>query len=424
MASESSGRLRTALILALVVGAVLSLDRLLHFIPGLDGLQTLYSDAVYFQSRANRPATNTVLVEIDEDSIQALTPQFGRFFSWPRSLHGRVIANLTNAGARVIVVDILFDAPGDAAEDQALAEAIAASGRVILPMAGTQPATGHLADGEPPTYGSAVTSLPEFAAVALGQGHVHPDLDSDGSVREIPLTIKAKGEEIPAVSLAAVSAFLQEPQVDNDRLSGRVTVGDRRIPVDSHGRMIVNYLGQPSHRVPVIGEGPVPVIAFLDVLNNEFDQELARDKIVFVGLTALGFADDFQVPTSSGGLYMSGVEIHAHATETIIQGSFLSPQGTLTTILAVIVISLIAGLALGRLPPTVAGAVVAVLFVAAVLIVPVLLTTSSTAQAGPQTITMFNVIYPAVGLVVSSVAVMFYRYRAVYGALQRLQREQ
>ena len=51
---------------------------------------------------------------------------------WPRSVHGRLIENLTRQGASVIVFDIDFQLPKQAEDDAAFGKAVADSGRVIL----------------------------------------------------------------------------------------------------------------------------------------------------------------------------------------------------------------------------------------------------------------------------------------------------
>jgi len=51
---------------------------------------------------------------------------------WPRGLHGELIDRLAEAGASAIVMDIIFEDPGDDAQDEKLADAIARSGKVVL----------------------------------------------------------------------------------------------------------------------------------------------------------------------------------------------------------------------------------------------------------------------------------------------------
>ena len=85
-----------------------------------------------FALRGNIPVGDAVVVFMDEDSHQQLGQPLNA--PWDRAVHARLIERLTQAGARAIVMDIVFsDAnPDKAAADAALAAAIRKSGRVIL----------------------------------------------------------------------------------------------------------------------------------------------------------------------------------------------------------------------------------------------------------------------------------------------------
>jgi adenylate cyclase len=90
-----------------------------------------------------------VIVEINEASIQALEPTFGRW-PWPRLVHSGVINYLKRAGATVIAYDVTFgehDAhsalpfagrtvTGDES-DQALVAAVRDAGNVVLSVNAT-----------------------------------------------------------------------------------------------------------------------------------------------------------------------------------------------------------------------------------------------------------------------------------------------
>src|SRR5688500_10919268 len=78
-----------------------------------------------------RPVSGeVVIVEIDARSLEEV-----QSWPWPRSVHGRLVDRLRQAGARNIVFDIDFTSPaGDPKEDRAFGAAIRrAGGRVVLP---------------------------------------------------------------------------------------------------------------------------------------------------------------------------------------------------------------------------------------------------------------------------------------------------
>jgi CHASE2 domain-containing sensor protein len=92
--------------------------------PMEDGLALLRFDLL------RRPASQQItVVEIDVQSLRAA----GRW-PWGRDRYATAIANLQNAGAKVVAFDVDFSARSSTAADQALAQAVARQpGTVILP---------------------------------------------------------------------------------------------------------------------------------------------------------------------------------------------------------------------------------------------------------------------------------------------------
>ena len=77
------------------------------------------------------PPAGTVVVSLDRESAERLgLPE--KIRDWPREVHARLIERLVAAGASAIAFDVMFNRPREPAQDQALAQAIAAAGRVIL----------------------------------------------------------------------------------------------------------------------------------------------------------------------------------------------------------------------------------------------------------------------------------------------------
>ncbi|MDR4513534.1 MAG: CHASE2 domain-containing protein [Nitrosomonas sp.] len=83
---------------------------------------------------ATTPPGEVIVIAADRPSaIQMDLPVSPRFWPWPRDYHARLIQHLAQAGAEIIVLDLIFDSPGSVPEhDQQLAEAIAKAGNVIL----------------------------------------------------------------------------------------------------------------------------------------------------------------------------------------------------------------------------------------------------------------------------------------------------
>src|SRR5680860_1443655 len=80
---------------------------------------------------ARAPPDEVAIVSISGASSRLLglpnDPQ-----AWPRSLHGRLVSNLTDKGARMIAFDIILDQPRRGREDRAFARAMRAADNVVL----------------------------------------------------------------------------------------------------------------------------------------------------------------------------------------------------------------------------------------------------------------------------------------------------
>jgi adenylate cyclase len=125
--SRRSGKLRAALLIALlpgVVGVLLS-----RWAPG-ENLERGGLD-VLFQIRGPLPPPDRVrIVALDDDSY----PELGvnPADSWPRALHATLIRTLQSAGASAIAFDVLFEEARDEAQDEELRAALSEAGNVVL----------------------------------------------------------------------------------------------------------------------------------------------------------------------------------------------------------------------------------------------------------------------------------------------------
>jgi adenylate cyclase len=416
-----------SLLIALGVGLVFALSYRFHLLPALDQLQELATDATLFRLREGNVAHRVAMVQIDDASVAALRTPYGRVFSWPRSIHAQVLRNLAAAGARVVVFDLLFDSTGCigvdpaaggtvCADDAALAGAIAAvtapsarASGVVLAASGNPPEPGPQPEPGAFEFEDVLSPLPALTAAGAVTGHVQAAPDNDGTVRRLPLVISVRGQALPALSMQAAAAFLRRPRPFDAVEPSAVLFAGRRIPTDDHVQTRVNFAGPPSHRPALTGAVTVPGVSYVDALNNTFDRSLVEDRVVFVGVTALGFADDFWVPTSRAGVKMAGVEIHAQAAEMILQGSYLADQDPLITVLAILSLSLLTGAILVRWQPVLAA--FTALFCFAVYVVLAIFYGLSSEQQVNQssTFTILNAVFPGVAMLGTTLGVMFYR---------------
>jgi HD-GYP domain-containing protein (c-di-GMP phosphodiesterase class II) len=222
---------------------------------------------------------DVAIVALDARSLRA----FGDTWPWPRSRHAELVRRLDAAGASAIGFDISFASEQDPAGDRALGEALRLSERVVL--------AGHRQFQELPGLGELeVMSFPleSLARASAGVGVALADIDGDGVIRRAFAAREVGGTVRPSLAEATLTVALRHPP---DRTPGSSFLIDYR-------------RAQPE----------IPVISAVDVLENRFDSEEVRGRIVLVGATAAEFQDLWPTPL---GPSRAGVWIQAVAIRTL-----------------------------------------------------------------------------------------------------------
>lgn len=297
----------------ILVGSVVGVLCAIGSVAGvLDSWSNRSTDRL-FLSRA--PDPSITIIAIDDASIN----QLGRW-PWPRKIHAELIQKLSDAGVKAIGYDVNFPESSDAENDQALADALKASGRVVLPVELQLKAEdGRL------TYATEHVLSPIFSlkssAAALGHSNTPPD--ADGTVRRVPLNVWSPD------SSPGWNSFVAEVA----RLAGRTTNLEQAPPTSNH-RMIINFTGPPLQTFRTIRA--------VDVIRGTADLSVIKNGVAFVGSTAPDLHDALLVPTSNGVL-MPGVEIHASTYETIVSRRWLSPVPPLSMAIILVLLGLLVG---------------------------------------------------------------------------------
>jgi CHASE2 domain-containing sensor protein/signal transduction histidine kinase len=295
-----------------------------------------------------------VIVALDDDSLQ----RFGRSpAEWPRSLYVDLLEDLGQAGARVIALDILFSEATDL--DIELAAAIetvrqsSARPRVIMAAVGVPP-TGQATLSAYPAalrFENQLDPVASLRSTADYLGFVNTFPDADGMVRRQPSIIEIDGQPALPFSLASYLAFLRIPapawpQIVTSHDGYLQLTPQRSIPVDVLGFWQHNYFGPPHSRQHQV----FPIISLLEILDGQADLRQFTDKIVLVGLAnSTGITDQYPVPSAIQGELMSGVEIQAHAIETLLQNRVLQTLSTHTQTLLIGLLAVVAGTIYGFL---------------------------------------------------------------------------
>jgi signal transduction histidine kinase/CHASE2 domain-containing sensor protein len=251
------------------------------------------------------PSDDMVIVGIDSQSVAS----HGRW-PWSRVDQATIIDNISQAGADVIITDILYsehDRLNPAADDE-FARALADSGRVILPVItegrGSDPS---LAERLP---------ISAFSSTARELGHVFLPIDSDGIVRRAHLKGGFRNAHWSILPLAGMEVLGEAP----DPLPGNT--------VQDIGPSL-QWRGDKEVLIPFHGpKNSFKVIPALDVLNGNFDPAVFHSNVVFFGLTASGLADVVPTPILGIDQPIPGVEVHANIYSALRNGDMVEQIGS------------------------------------------------------------------------------------------------
>lgn len=301
------------------------------FGASLFGLAAPLDKLVYDQmlrSMEQETPADIVIIEIDERSIDKI----GKW-PWRRSVHAKLINILTEARVKAIAFDVVFsEASPYPQDDQALADALKRSGRVIFPT--------YIDRFEKAGQLLEVMPHPLFAE-HVRIGHVNTDLDEDGIVRHFFRYEGVSSAFWPHFALVVADTAGQLPYP----LSYKPTLVEQDYSPYQSRREGIRW-------IPFVGEvGSFQSVSFYDVVTGRIPPRELRDKIIFVGPTAITLGDLLPTPQTVSGEQMPGVEINANIfqaarTQTFIHGGYslwLAVVSGVLTLLTVLIIPRIAG---------------------------------------------------------------------------------
>ena len=285
---------------------------------------------------------NILIVDIDEKSLSRLGQ-----WPWERNVMATLLEKLASGGVSVVGLDILF-AEADKTSpsyinkkmklglhhpldyDEILASALAQTPTVtgyVFDMKSSENVSTH-----PPTPKAMMieknktldaivqargvhTNIMMLQEKSFSSGYFNVFPDDSGVVRSVPLLLEYKHSLYPFLSLEMSRIFLHQPSIRveyNELGVASVSLGDREIPVDKHGKLSIKYRG-PSHTFKYVSA--------VDILNDTISQKSLAGKIVLIGSSAAGLLDLRATPLDGA---MAGVEIHANIIDNILSQDFLS----------------------------------------------------------------------------------------------------
>ncbi len=269
-------------------------------------------DAFSVATAPRRSQLPITIVGIDEAS----SARMGKAWPWPRDVHAQLIARLHKAGASVIAFDLSFTNPGNPAEDQALARAIAAAGNVVMAADRVFYETALVRQWR------RLDPAPEFVAAGAVAGVRHTLLDDDAVLRRVPEGEDAFWRQVIRTLVRTRPGAVPEPVLAPDGMLRHLGPA-RTFPWVSYHRVLE-------------GDPAIPSDFFMDQVVL-----VGRDRQAGLSANA-GAAESFATPFLRTSRSLTpGVEIQATLIENALMGQTLHPA-TLAQNLGLLTLALVA----------------------------------------------------------------------------------
>jgi HD-GYP domain-containing protein (c-di-GMP phosphodiesterase class II) len=318
-------------------------------------------DSLVRAAPTRSPGGRVVIVDVDERSLSAIGQ-----WPWRRDLIGRLIDRMRDLGASAIALDMIFAESDrydgtDVAPDEALAATLRAGGVALgyalkfegrsdqssacvqHPLAIALIRRGEEHADEPFFEATgAVCSLPILTRAAGASGFLNAAPDPDGRLRRVPLLAALNGRVHPALALAAVLADRKTHDVSLRVLNvdaASLLLDQRSVPLDGKSNLLLRYRGIKH---------TFPYVSAVDVLSGKTGPDAFKDRIVFVGTTALGAREVVATPLDT---LFAGVEVQATVADNLLQQDFIRrPEyAVLVETQVVLALGILAALLVGRL---------------------------------------------------------------------------
>lgn len=263
-------------------------------------------------------------------------------FPFPRGQYAKLIADLYNAGAGLVVFNIYMPERDRFGQDVQLAE-LFKQVPVVLPHTAT---TDDNKNTYPPfrpgvsviggenagvNYGNIEPNIKEFNNSAAGIGIVNTLPEIDGVTRRVPMVVQANGNLYPSIGLETLRVASGDPSFQVKVSEGNIEA----VRIPKFGKITTDELGRVW-----IDWSSKPIEHSASKLPKSFD-----GGIVIVGLTAKGLNNP--VATSVGAVYPHYLQ--AAVLETVVSGTNISrPFWAMPAELLFMIVSVILSIYLTR----------------------------------------------------------------------------
>lgn len=288
------------------------------------GFRLRATDA-YFPSQGTDP--QMMVVGLDRLALDTAAMPW----PWPRELQAAVLRRILDAGARLVVTDVVYNPATPS--DERLVQALR-TGDVVVAAAGE---LSRVEDRRLLQLEATTAPVPAIAAAAsaIGYANITPD-STDGVVRSLPVVLEgSEGQLLPSLALAALARLEHSPFPLTLRPNG-VQIGNRLVPTHEPGSLEINFT-EALTPDPESGH----YLSAAQFLDDAEPTPSLNGKVVLLGVVDPTLGDQHLLPSAKNN-GSAGVFIHANALNTMLTRAYLSPVSEAETLAWVLVFSLLA----------------------------------------------------------------------------------
>lgn len=314
-----------------------------------------------------------VILAIDDASLEILQQDLGRW-PWPRDIHVRAIENMQKQGVDLIAFDLMFvgHQKGFEEKDRQLAEAIGKYDNVYTSMNFDYRTDVENAPEIPDkltinlennseninyenfSYTYCRLILDEIIEATDKIGFINFRRDPvDKIARRSPTFFKYRNDFYPYLALKMASDYIEKQEdIEIDKYTitdnNELIFGNRKFKLDESGSIIINWYG-PHYTYEQI--------PFWKVYKSNLPENYLKDKVVFIGATAVSLYDIKSTPVSS---VYPGVEVQATVFNNIIDNKAITRVSGQVDLIISLILSLIVAFVIIKIQEPVISSLISV----------------------------------------------------------------
>ena len=315
--------------------------------------------SVLVQEHYRQSSDSIVIVAIDDATYEYMLNVYGEW-PMPRSVYVKMLDYIESQSPRSVIFDMMFvkSASNTNQEDTMLSDAFKRYNNAFTAINFDNQAIDVRPAEDLPdklalkiennskkvnlhanSYTNYRGILDDIINNTNNIGVTNVNRSTDGVLRKVPIAVEYKGKYYPQLGFAAGLHYLNKNENQNTKKlrideNSYLQLGTKKIHLEKDGKVILNwYSANRSYTY-------IPAYKLFKIINGDDigERYLFKDKIVFIGTTAVSLYDIKTVPVSKN---MPGVEVQATYLNNIIDGSFINKLSGKHTVKISVLLALI-----------------------------------------------------------------------------------